>query len=83
LTGDLTEVAGSVVKRPETVQHGSESQLDCNGSSCDGACPDTPIPGIAIAMPCIGALFAGRQQSGEEVPSAQTLWAQVMDAKAG
>jgi len=76
-----------VVQRPGSGQHGWELQVGGVGRICDGACPDALIGGIAVvlamAMPSIGASFAGRQQSGEEVPSAQTLWAQVMDAKAG
>jgi hypothetical protein len=37
----------------------------------DGACPDALMDDMAT--PCIGASLEGRQQSGEEVPSAQTF----------
>jgi hypothetical protein len=58
--------------RVETVQHGAERQADSASAMSDGACPDALMEGMAIsfAIPCIDASLEGRQQSGEEPPSA-------------
>ncbi len=60
--------------RANIVQHGSELQLDPLSAGFDGACPDALMEGTpAIGMPCIDAPLEGRQQSGAELPSAQTF----------
>jgi hypothetical protein len=67
------------------MQHGSDAQPDSIRAKFDGACPDALIDVMAASfdMPGIGASLEGRQQSGEELPSAQIFCAHVMVAKAG
>jgi hypothetical protein len=68
----LTGAASCCAVTVETVQHGAELQFDPATAESDGACPDAPMDAMAsFVMLGIGASFEGRQQSMEELPSAQ------------
>jgi hypothetical protein len=68
---NFTGVPNCAAARAETAQHGAEMQLESVCAESDGACPDALMEDMAV--PCIGASLEGRQQSREEVPSAQTF----------
>jgi hypothetical protein len=66
LTLDFAGIAACAVVRAETMQHGSEVQLDPVSAGCGGVCQDAPMSiAGSPAMFRIDPPLEGGQQSAE------------------